>query len=100
MSIFDANPPVTALSARPFTVSDLDAMPNADRIWATIRVVKEALRERIAEIEERNAHFEYDESDLEAAEDRAREDCIEDVQRILRGSMSNAEKIRELEDLK
>ena len=40
--LLDYTPPVSAYGARPYTIEELDAHPDADRIWATLRAVRDA----------------------------------------------------------
>lgn len=39
--MFDHSPTVGSYKAEPYTVNELDAHPDADRIWATIEAMKE-----------------------------------------------------------
>ena len=43
--IMTASPPVAALRAEPFTLSEMDTHPDAARIWATMEAVKAKLWE-------------------------------------------------------
>lgn len=41
--LMTATPPVSAYRAEPFTIAELDAHPDAGRIWATLQAMKAAV---------------------------------------------------------
>lgn len=57
MALIDANPPLGALHAEPFEAGEIDAHPDADRIWATIEQVK---REMADDLDQRDFLMEED----------------------------------------
>ncbi len=51
--LMTAAPPVSAYSAEPFTIAEMDAHPDAARIWATIEAMKAGMEREIeARVEE------------------------------------------------
>ena len=44
-----AQPPVAALAAEPFTLLEIDAHPDANRIWATILALRAEVQTLVAE---------------------------------------------------
>ena len=64
MSLLDdtISPPVSAYSAEPLSVEEIDAHPDAARIWATIRALRGEYEDRITEAHERGLREGYDAS--------------------------------------
>ncbi len=42
-ALLDASPPVAALHARPFSAIEIDAHPDAPRLWATVVALRDAV---------------------------------------------------------
>jgi len=41
IDLYEAHVPTTAVLKEPYSVEEIDNHPNADRIWATIKAVRE-----------------------------------------------------------
>ena len=79
--ILTASPPPEAYRAQPMTVAELDAHPDAARLWATIKAITDwAEGEREAGYEK---GAEDTEAENEAAKDDARADAIEECENVL-----------------
>ncbi len=76
-ALLDARPPVAALRARPMSVAEIDAHPDAARIWATIAALRQ---ERHAAVEESQMDVDADEirSDALSEAEKALERLLED----------------------
>lgn len=40
-SVYEAHVPVGAIPKEPYSVKEIDEHPNADRIWATVKAVRD-----------------------------------------------------------
>jgi len=60
MSLTFSNPPCSAYGAEPWSVEEVDAHPDRDRLWATIVRVRDEMREEVDGAEEELAAV-YDE---------------------------------------
>lgn len=81
LDILDAHPSVGAWKCDPMTISEIDAHPDADRIWATIHAIRGT---RDIAYEE---GYEAAESDAGDAKDdgykEGREECAKELRNLL-----------------
>ncbi len=75
--LMTATPPVSAYRAKPFTIAEMDAHPDAGRIWATIEAMKGHVETAVDE-EGREVDDEIYEA-KEAGKDEGYESAIEGV---------------------
>ncbi|QAX31286.1 hypothetical protein [Leisingera sp. NJS204] len=81
------NPPPAALSAEPYSIAELDAHQDADRIWATVLGMRRSHEAELSNVEDTA------ESDLEAAL-KGRDDDLQDKEDQIEDL---ADKVLELE---
>lgn len=81
LDVLDAHPSVGSWKCDPMTISEIDAHPDADRIWATIHAISGT---RDSAYEE---GYEAAESDAEDAKDdgykEGREECAKELRNLL-----------------
>lgn len=96
MSLLQSSPPPEALCAEPFSVSELDAHPDAVRLWATVcHVREEAGRDAEEDAQEMQSRVDRAE---ERAEDMADElsgirEKLEEVEQTIRDALSALNRI-------
>jgi len=78
MDILTASPPVSAWRHHPMTIADLDAHPDAGRIWATIK----AMQDYANAAHEEGYSMGFEEGECEGGLN-ARQQCRDDYEMLL-----------------
>lgn len=80
--MFDVSPSYGAYTADPMSISDIDAHPDRDIIWATISAMRSEAEAKISD-HESVWSSELGEAEEDAAE-RERDDCLSDTRSWLK----------------
>ena len=85
LDLFSASPSVGSWRCDPMTIAEIDAHPDADRIWATIRAMIDATDAKIDEaVAEETAGYEDAFEDAEAqVRAKAIRDCLDQIASII-----------------
>lgn len=81
--LLECSPPVSAINAQAYTVSEIDAHPDRDRIWATIRLLRRDISELRNEVDrmiEAARSEGYDEG-LKDGEEEGHDEAMRDATR-------------------
>lgn len=83
LDVITSSPTVGAYRCLPFSTGEIDAHPDADRIWATIVAIRARMDADADEAYENGA------ADAKASEDKAYDEGREQCAKDLRGALDN-----------
>lgn len=98
MTILHASPPVGAIKAEPYDITELDALGD-DRVFATILMLKADFDEMLAEYEGENADYVHTSKEVDEAREAGRHEVIRLVDEILDDDLNLSEMRQRLEDI-